>query len=219
MRRAGREAAVFVFYLVLAMAMTWPLTRELSTALSDLGDPVHNAWILDWVGYALTHAPLDLYHAPLYYPGRWVLAYGENLIGVALLVLPFHIAGASPIALHNLAMLIGFALSGYGMFVLARLIVRSTAAALVAGVIFAFVPFKFDHLSHLQIITSGWLPLLLAAVIAYWRTPSTRAAALITAAFVMNGLTNVHYFLFGSLTAVMTIVVLAIVDRRNDRRF
>ena len=218
-RRVAREAAVFTFFLALAIAMTWPLARQLPTALADLGDPFVNTWILDWVCHALTHAPLDLYSAPIYYPGRFALAHSENLIGVALLVLPFHLAGVSPIAIHNIAMLLGFALSGYGMFVLARLITGSTAAALIAGVIFAFVPFKFDHLSHLQLVWSGWIPLLLAAVIAYWRRPSKKTAACVAATFVMNGLTNVHYFLFGSLTALLTIVTFAILDPRRDRRF
>ena len=218
-KRIAREAAVFAFYLALAIAMTWPLARLLPVGLADLGDPILNTWILDWVCHALTHAPLDLYNAPIYYPGHYALAHSENMVGVALLVLPFHAAGVSPIAVYNIAMLIGFALSGYGAFVLARLITRSTTAALVAGVIYAFVPFKIDHLSHVQIITSGWIPLLLAAVIAYWRTPSTKAAIWITGAFVMNGLTNVHYFLFGSLTALITIVALAYMDPRRDRRF
>lgn len=218
-KRAAREAAVFALYLALAVAMTWPLASRLTTAVADRGDPYIVAWIIDWVCHALTHAPLDLYNAPIFYPGRLTLAHSENLVGVALLVLPFHLAGVPPIAVYNLAMLIGFALSGYGMFVLARLITRSTAAALVAGVIFAFVPFKFDHISHVQLICSGWLPLLLAAVIAYWRAPGTKTAACIIGAFVMNGLTNVHYFLFGSVTAAITIAIFAILSPRRDRRF
>jgi hypothetical protein len=218
-RKAVREAGVVAFYLALAIAMTWPLAAHLTTALADLGDPLVNMWIVDWVAHALTHEPWNLYDSPLYYPGRLTLAYSENLIGVALFVLPFHLAGAHPIAVYNIALLLGFAWSGYGAFVLARVITRSTAASLVAGVVFAFVPFKWDHLSHMQLQWSGWIPLLLAAVIVYWRTPSTRTALLLTGAFLMNGLTNVHYFLFGSFTAVVTVIVLAIASERRDRRF
>ncbi|PYQ27405.1 MAG: hypothetical protein DMF56_19825 [Acidobacteria bacterium] len=214
-----REAAVFVFFLALAIAMTWPLASHLGTAVADLGDPLVNTWILDWVCHALTHAPLHLYDAPTYYPGHLSLALSENLVGIALLVLPFHLAGVPPITLYNIAMLLGFALSGYGAFVLARVITKSAPASLVAGVFFAFVPFKFDHVSHLQLIWSGWIPLLLAAVIAYWRAPSKKLAACIAAALVMNGLTNVYYFLFASLTAALTIVAYAILDPWRDRKF
>ena len=69
-RAVMREAGVFLFYLVLAIVLTWPLTRSISTFVSDLGDPLLNAWILDWDCYALTHAPLHLYDAPIYAPGN-----------------------------------------------------------------------------------------------------------------------------------------------------
>lgn len=219
LRKAGREIAVFAFYLALALAMTWPLATRVDTALADLGDPLVNTWILDWVAHALTHAPLELFDAPMHQPARLTLAFSENLIGIALLILPFHLAGVAPIAIYNIALLLGFAFAGYGAFVLARMVTRSTLASLVGGIVFAFVPFKFDHLSHMQLVWSGWLPMLLAAVIAYWRAPSRRTAALLTGAFVMNGLTNIHYFLFGSLTAVVTVAAHAVLDPRRDRKF
>lgn len=218
-RRIAREAAIFGFYLLLTVAMTWPLATHLPTAIADMGDPLLVVWIIDWVGRALLHAPLHLFDAPMYYPGHYSLAYSENLIGVALVMLPFQLAGLTPVTVYNIAILIAFALSGYGAFVLARMITRSTAASLVAGIIYAFVPHKFDHLSHLQILFSGWLPLLLAALLAYWRKPSRRNALLIAAAFAMNGLTNVYYLLFGAAALVLTIAMLAIIDPRRGRRF
>ncbi|MGZ7040447.1 MAG: hypothetical protein ACXVH7_01520, partial [Thermoanaerobaculia bacterium] len=214
-----REAGVFLFFLVLAIILTWPLTRSISRTVSDLGDPLLNAWILDWDCYALTHAPLHLYDAPIYAPGKYPLAYSENMVGIAVLILPFWLAGVGPITLYNLAMLFGFALSGYGMFVLARRIVGSFPGAIAAGIFFAFAPFKFDHLSHVQIIFSGWLPLMFAALLAFWKTPARSRALWLAIAFVMNGLTNVHYLLFGSLTLGLTVMFLALVERRSDRKF
>src|SRR5205823_5426408 len=116
---------------------------------------------------------------------------------------------------HNIAFLLGFALAGYGASVLARVCGRSLFASMVAGVIFAFCPFKLDHLSHIQIIWSGWLPLMFAALFHYWRRPSTSRAALLAAAFVMNGLTNIHWLLFGSFTLAATIVFLSIIEWRD----
>jgi len=218
-RIAAREVCVFLIFLLLAIVFTWPLARHISTLVSDLGDPLLNAWIIDWDCYSLTHSPLHLYDAPIYYPGKYPLAYSENLVGAALLVLPFWLAGLGPITVYNITMLLGFALSGYGTYVLARMVVGSFPGAIAAGVFFAFAPFKFDHLAHVQIICSGWLPLMFAALIAYWRAPSSRRAVLLGAAFVMNGLTNVHYFLFGSVTLALTVIFLAIVQPGRDRRF
>jgi hypothetical protein len=214
-----RHAAVFALFLLLSIVLTWPLAIRLDTAVSDLGDPLLVAWILDWTSHALLHQPLSLFDAPMYHPAPLTLAYSEHLTGIALFLLPLHLAGVEPLAVYNIAMLLSFALSGYGAFVLARMFTPSFAASLIAGIFFAFVSFKFDHLAHLQNIASGWLPLILAAMIAYWREPSRRNAGLFAAAFVMNGLTNVYYLLFVSVAIAFTVFFLLTAAPRRDRRF
>ncbi|HEX2123169.1 MAG TPA: hypothetical protein VHL59_16170 [Thermoanaerobaculia bacterium] len=214
-----RELGAFALFLALATAMTWPLALHLDTAVPDRGDPLLNAFIIDWVCHALTHAPWDLYDAPIYHTGRYPLAYSENMAGIALVVLPFHLAGASALTTYNIALLLGFAFSGYGASVLARLVTRNPVAALVAGIFYAFASFKVAHVQHVQIVWSGWLPLLLAALLVYWRRPTRKSAALLGAAFVMNGLTNIHWLLFGGFALVVTIAFLAAADPRRDRAF
>jgi hypothetical protein len=218
LRSAVREAAIVLVYLLLAVGLTWPLAIRLSTAVSDLGDPLLNAWILDWVSYALVHQPLHLFDAPMFHPSVMPLAYSEHLTGIALLVLPFHLAGVPPIALHNIAMLLGFGLSGYGAFVLARMFVRSFAAAFAGGILYAFVSFKFDHLAHLQIVSSGWVPLTLAGLIACWRKPTWKRAAVFAAALAMNGLTNIYFLLFTAAALGASMVVLFFIGRRQSAR-
>lgn len=218
LRKALREAAIFLAYLLLAIGLTWPLAIRISTAVSDLGDPLLNAWILDWTSYALVHQPLHLFDAPMFYPSLMPLAYSEHLVGIALLTMPFHLAGVPPIALHNIAMLLGFALSGYGAFVLARMFVRSFPAPFVAGIVYAFCSFKFDHLAHLQIVSSGWVPLTLAGLIAYLRKPTWKCAALFSAALAMNGLTNIYFLLFTAAALGGSIVLLMFIGRKQTAR-
>ncbi len=95
---------------------------------------------------------------------------------------------------------------------------RSTAATVPAGIFYAFCSFKLDHIAHLQITWSPWLPLLLAALLHYRRRPSLRTAALLAGAYVMNGLSNVHFLLFGSLAVALSLVLFAVAER-HDRRF
>jgi hypothetical protein len=210
-RRSLREIAIFAFFLAAAIALTWPLATHIDTAIADTGDPVLNTWILDWVSYALTHSPTHLFDAPIYYPAKYPLAYSENMIGIAIPGIPLRLAGLPPLTIYNLLMLLGFAHAGYGAHVLARTITRSNVAAFVAGIFFAFTSYKFDHLSHIQIIWSGWLPLILATLFAYWRRPRLLTAALFGGAFLMNGLTNIHFFLFASAAVAVSIIFLAIV--------
>ncbi|HYC61759.1 MAG TPA: hypothetical protein VEK79_19560 [Thermoanaerobaculia bacterium] len=219
LRPLARHAAVFAFFAVLAVILTWPVAARLDTAVSDLGDPLLVTWILDWTCHALLHQPLSLFHAPMYHPAPLTLAYSEHLTGLAVFMLPLHIAGVEPLALYNIAMLFSFALAGYGAYVLARMFTTSISASLIAGIFFAFVPFKFDHLAHLQNIASGWLPLILAAMIAYWREPSRGNAGLFAAAFVMNGLTNVYYLLFVSVAVAFSALFLLTAAPKRDRQF
>jgi hypothetical protein len=212
-----RTLLAFLFFLALAVALTWPLGLHLGSVLADLGDSALNTFILDWVCHALLHAPLHLYDAPIFVPDQYPLAYSENMIGIAILMLPLHAIGA--VALHNLALLLGFATSALGAFLLARHITRDTMASLIAGVFYGFTNFKFDHIVHLQIVWSAWLPLLLLATLLYWRTPDRKRAAFLGVAFAMNGLSNVYFLLMGGFATLATIGFLAAVEPRRDGPF
>jgi hypothetical protein len=210
-----RELAAFAFYLALAIFFTWPLAIRLNSGVADQGDPLLNAWILEWDCYALVHQPLHLFDAPMFVPAHLPLAYSENMLGVALPLLPFWLAGAGAITLHSLGMLLGFTLSGYSAFVLARVVARNTAAALIAGIFHAYVSFRISHIPHVQIISSGWLPLVLAALIVFHRNPTRRNAALFAGAMVMNGLTNIYWLLFSAVAVALTVWLYAIAERRD----
>src|SRR5438132_818745 len=217
MRRAVRELAVFAFYTVIAVVLTWPLATNLRTAVSDLGDPLLNTWIVDWDHYALTHHPLRLFDASIFYPSKFPLAYSENLLGIALLTLPFYLLGCAPLTIYNIAVIIAFAFSAYGGFVLARMFVGRITPALAAGILYGFVPYKYLHLAHLQILWSAWLPLTLAALLLYRRVPTWCNATLLGGAFLFNGLTNIYYLLFASTALTATLVLFAIAEVRDAK--
>jgi hypothetical protein len=200
-------AAAFLF-IALSLAMTWPLARNLGCAVSDPGDPYVNTWILDWDWWATFHAPLSLFHANAFHPARYALAFSENLYGIAVLLFPLRILGVDALAAYNVALIAGFAFSGFGMYVLGKRLTGSWMAGFAAGLFYAFVPFRFLHLPHLQHVWGGWLPLLLAALLAYAERPTRRRAIVFAALFVMNGLTNIHYLFFGALALAMTAALL-----------
>src|SRR3954454_2659141 len=212
--RLLREAGAFGFFLLFTIVLTWPVAIRLDTATSDLGDPLLNTWILDWDLYSITNSPAHIYDANIFYPAKSPLAYSENLFGIALFALPFYVFGFTPLAVYNIALLLGFAFCGYGAFVLGRVLTRSTAGGLVAGILYAFVNFRVDHLAHIQFVWGGWMPMMLAALLHYWRRPTTRNAILLAICVLMNGLTNIHQFLFGTTAIVLSITLLAILSTR-----
>lgn len=202
------DAAAALVFVMLSAAMTWPLALNLDRAVSDPGDPYITTWILDWDWHATFHSPLSLFHANAFHPAKYSLAFSENLSGLALLLFPLRALGAGAITAHSLALIAGFAFSGFGAYILGRRMTGSWLAGMAAGVFYAFVPFRFTHLPHLQHIWGGWLPLMLAALLTYAARPTHRNAALFAALFVMNALTNIHYLFFGALATAITAALL-----------
>lgn len=212
-----RHAGAAAIFIVLAIVMTWPLAPRLTHAVSDPSDPFINIWILDWDYYATFHRPLTLFDANIFYPAHDTLALSENLYGIALLLIPIRAAGVGPVTAYNLAMLAGFAFSGFAAYLLGYRLTGSFAAGIAAGVFHAFVPFRFTHLPHLQHVFAGWLPLLLVALLDYLDRPSWRSASLFGFVFLMNGLTNIHWFLFGSFAIGATILLFSVNGVRRWR--
>ena len=212
--RILREAGAFGFFLLFTIILMWPVALRLNTAVPDLGDPLLNTWILDWDLYSITNAPSHIYDANIFYPSKYPLAYSENLFGIAIVALPFYLLGFTPLAVYNIAYLLGYAFCGYGAFVLGRTLTRSAAAGLVAGILYSFVNFRTDHFALLQFVWGGWMPMMLAALLHYWRRPTVRNAILYGLCVLMNGLTNVHQFLFGTMALVLSVTLLALISTR-----
>ena len=195
-------------FVVLAIAFTWPLAPNLDRAVADPGDPLITIWVLDWDWWGTLHQPLSLFHANTFHPAKYSLAYSENLYGIAVLLFPLRAAGVGPVAAHSIAMIAGLAFCGFGAYVLGAHLTRSFAAGLAAGLFYAFVPFRFVHLSHVQHAWGGWLPLMLYALLRYAQKPSWGRGALFAAFFVMNGLSNIHYLMFGAFATAVTAAIL-----------
>ncbi len=190
-----RECVIFVAFLGLTALMTWPWVTRMRDAAADTGDSYAFAWSLWWNYHQTFNDPLNLFHANIFYPYRYSLAFTEHGYGVALLFFPLFIAGLRPLTVHSVAVFFAFAFSGYGAFRLARTLTSSNGMAWVAGIIFAFVPYHFLLLAALPYLFTGWIPLLLEALVLFARVRSWRRAAWLGVAFLMNGLTCINWFL------------------------
>jgi hypothetical protein len=150
---------------LLAIVMTWPLLIHLGSVVPrDIGDPLAEAWQPAWGGHALLHQPLHYFDANRFWPLQDSLAFGDALIGYA----PTGIVGRGPHAAmvrYDLLFIFAYALAFFGAYLLARELGLSPAAAVVAGAAFAFAPYRLEQDGHLQVISSGGIPLSIAFAI------------------------------------------------------
>jgi hypothetical protein len=184
---------VSALFVVLTCAMTFPQALHLRDAVHDDGDPLLNAWALSWVAHQLPRAPAHLFDANIFYPERRTLAYSETLLLPAVLAAPLAWLGAGPILVYNLVFLSGFAISGVGMALLVRSLTGSGAAGIVSGIIFAFLPYRIDHLAHMQLQQTQCLPFALWAFHRLLRTGRVRDGVLF-GAFVAGQILSCMYY-------------------------
>jgi hypothetical protein len=214
-RRAfARELLIFAAFALLTVVMTWPWARNWRDTATDLGDPYTIAYTLWWDFYATFHQPTRLFDATIFYPYRDTLAFSEHDYGISLLFFPLFAAGVAPLTVHSLATLAAFAFSAYGAFRLTRTLTGSTSAVVVAG-----IAYRFHRLPHLHYIFAGWLPLVFEALVLFVRQRSWRRAAWLGAAFTMNALTCITWFILSLLPLLLSGLLLVTWERAwRDRR-
>lgn len=205
--RAGRHAhnlGVVALYALAAIVVTWPLVTVIDTEIAwDLGDPLFNSWVLLWTGgQVLAFLSGDLsalsrfWHGNVFYPERLTVAYSEHMVPQMLQALPVLATTDNVVLAYNLLFLSTFVLSGLGAFLLIRELTGSTAAGVLAGLAFAFAPYRLAQLSHLQVLSAQWMPFVLYGYRRYFDTG--RRAPLIggTVALVVQNLSCGYYLLF-----------------------
>jgi len=220
--------------LLLALLMTWPL----ATGLADLGrtlgtdaDGQYSIWNVAWVARAIVADPADLFDANIFFPHKTTLAYSEaNLVEGIIGILPWWLS-RNPWLTLNVVMLAGFTSAYAGAWLLLRHVSGDRGAAAAAAVLYAFCPYVMSHLSHIQLLFTGGIPVALLLVLrlaeeaaaaapvpsapvasAFRRKLLLRGAAL-GLAIAVQGLACAYYGIFAGLMTGYAALVLAATRR------
>jgi hypothetical protein len=206
--------AAAALYTALAVAYTWPLAPHLADRVPHDGyDPLLNSFLLWWNAHRL---PLTQawWNAPFFFPLGGTMALSETLLGLSLLATPLQWAGATPLLAHNVVYLLSFPLCGLAMHLLARELGAREGVALVAGLAFAFAPYRAAHLAHVQVLCAFWIPLVFLGLHRFLRTGRRRDLALAAAAWMLQGLTNGYLFLFLAVVVAAWVGWFVVAGRR-----
>jgi hypothetical protein len=223
----SRSSVVAPIFVVLSVAFTWPLAAHLGTRLAaDQGDPAFNGWVLAWTAGQLLDAlrgnlsALGSYwHGNIFHPEPLTLAYSEHLTAQAVQILPVYAATGNILTAYNLLFISTFALSGWGMYLFVRDLTGRPLAAFLAGVAFAFAPYRLGQFSHLQVLSSGWMPLALLGLRRYVAGGRVRALAGGAAALLLQNLSCGYYLLFFTpFAGAYALYEMAARRRLRDRR-
>jgi hypothetical protein len=159
LRIAGIVAAVLYTVLTLVyLRPVWAVWQDHIAPVPE--DPVFNLYILKWGVHQIRLGLPGVWDANIFYPVRGALTFSDHLLGPALQIALFKNA----IAGYNVLFVTSFVAGALATAWVARrggASGSSFIAALLAGWMFAFSPFRLQHFNHLQILLAQWIPLTL----------------------------------------------------------
>lgn len=201
--RGGQTLAASVAYVALTIVMTWPVAQHLAGNVpADLGDSLFVMWAMAWDAEALmamaagTASFADLWQANIFHPTTLALTFSEHLLPQAVQGLPVYLATGNIVLAYNVVFLGTFALSGLGMFLFVRELTGRASVAFVAGLFYAFLPYRLNQVPHLQTLSSQWMPLALFGFRRYFESGRVSAVVAGVAAFVVQGLSTGYYLFY-----------------------
>jgi hypothetical protein len=152
----------FVYFVGMSIVMTYPMIMKMRTEAIGAGggDGTYFIWLVAWYQKAIFQLHISPFFAPsLNYPQGWNLATTDITPAMVALALPGSLL-VSPTFGFNFAMLLSFILSGWGMYLWIKHLTGDSLAGLVAGTVFAFLPFRMAHfvVGHLSLAGTQWFP-------------------------------------------------------------
>ncbi len=161
-------ALAAVFYTVLGLVYLHPILQVWQDRIAPgTGDSLFNLWVLKWSAHQIRlglPGLANLWNANIYWPTPGTLALSDHLLGPALQLVLFetvvpHVPNA--IAGYNALFFTSFVLTGLAICWVVRRSGASWTAAVLAGAMYAFSPFRIGQLNHLQLLLAQWIPLTL----------------------------------------------------------
>jgi hypothetical protein len=193
---ALRSIGVALLFIALTVAMTWPQALALGTRVWDGDDPLLSIWRLSWIAHILPISPANLFNGNIFYPEPRTLAYTDSVLLQGLAGAPLIWSGVSGITTYNVVLLLSMAASGWAMWRYAVHLTGHTGASILAGIVFAFVPYRFDHYQHLELQATFFIPLTLLYFERAIASGSKRDAWLMMACFVAQVYSCIYYSVF-----------------------
>lgn len=163
---------LLVAFTLATVAMTWPYALRLGDSTIVGFDPFLQIWLSEWIQHALSTNPLGLYNANIFYPFAATLAYTDANIPGALIAAPLRWVTGDPILTNGILVLATFVLAAAGVYALVYYLTGNRGASFLAGIAYAFLPFRMVHLWHLNWLEGALLPLVLLGLLWLLDRPS-----------------------------------------------
>lgn len=207
-----RHLLVIGFYTLLTLYVIYPVLPTFAASLPGMGiaqsDAWQNTWNIWWTQRALFAGENPYTTTMILHPyGASLYIHPLNIV-TTLLVLPVQL-GFGAIAAYNAAVLLGFVLTGYGVYLLALRLIANHWIAWFAGAVVAFSPFHLIRLAdgHLSWITIQWIPFFMLFLLDALETHRRRSILAAALFLIATTLTSWYLGLYAMVFTALLVVV------------
>lgn len=194
---------VVLGYSALTVVLFRPTLPMLAATVPGFGGKAEDAlmlvWAIEHVSRTLFTDPRYLFDAPIFWPARFTLAYGDHMIGQALLGLPAWWVSSNPVLVFNLVALASYPLSAACTYAWLRTAGMSAAAAAAGGLVVAFTPLRLHGEQWLQLLVVGFLPLALRSWVRFLAWQRWRDWAGWVGWWALHSLMGMYLALYGAV--------------------
>ncbi|MCJ7582567.1 MAG: discoidin domain-containing protein [Candidatus Aminicenantes bacterium] len=200
-----------VLFVILSMIMTYPLVFHMTDSVpSDVGDPLLTIWILSWTSHNFSTGFNNLWDTNIFFPHQKTLLYADHILGLSLLAAPIAALSGSFVFAYNFLFIMSFILCGCGMYALVYYLTKSQMSAVISGTIFAFFPYRFAHISHLEILFFGWMAFLFLYLHKFFNKPSIKNLMAVGVFYILQVLCCGYYGVFSTLFVALFVFYYAL---------
>ncbi len=160
--------------------------------VADPGDPVFSAWRIARLAHQFTHDPRHLFDGNIFYPMPLTLTYSDSTLLEGALGMPFVLGGVDPLIVANALTLVTFPACGLAFFYAAWRLTADPRAALIAGLVGAWYPFRAEHYGHLELLWVMFVPLAIVAGLRMLADPRPATGALFGLAVAAQWLASMY---------------------------
>ncbi len=184
-------------YGLLTLFLLHPHERKLRDHLpQDLGDQLQTCWMTLWQINRFESGFDSYFTTNAFHPYRGNLAFTDYQPLIAVFLWPFYRMTGNIVLAYNLLYYLAFILSGWACYLLARRWFGNEIGAFLAGIVFAYCGYRFDHLAHLLLLWCPWIPLALLAATEWLDSRKFRYVFGVMLMAVLQAATSVYYFFY-----------------------
>lgn len=183
-------------FVAFTAVMTWPQAVYLASRATQHQDVYFNMWRLRWFAHAVVTPGTALFNANIFFPETRTLALSDAMLVEGTVAAPLNWLGIQPLLVHNLMLLGGITLSGLAMFALAKHLTGSRGAGVLAGLVFAYAPYRFEHFMHMELQWAMWSPLAFLFLHRTCETGRLRDGLGTGACVALQMLSSIYYGIF-----------------------